>query len=90
MRTKHLVFVLIHIRNKGEVGAVKHVKPSRIFTDRFKAVLLLWILFVICVLCVSVFSVHCILLVTCWKSAYLLALLFVMFSSVFITSLMVF
>ena len=28
MRTKHIC-VLTHIRIKGEVGAVKHVKPSR-------------------------------------------------------------
>ena len=36
MGTKDL-FVLIHIRNKGEVGTVKHVKPSsNVLTDRFK------------------------------------------------------
>ena len=51
MQTKHLC-VLIHIRNKGEVGAPFHrFKPSSIFfTDRSKAVLLLWIIYVISVL----------------------------------------
>ena len=62
MRTKHLC-VLIHIRNKGEVGTVKMFKPSSNFlTDRSKAVLRLWILFFllfvfrVC-LCHSVLSV---------------------------------
>ena len=41
MRTQYL-FVLMHIRNKGEVGS--------------KAVLLLWILFVIYVLCLLFFA----------------------------------
>ena len=45
MRTKHLS-VLIHIRNKGETGAVKMIKPSSIFTDNSKAMLLLKIYFV--------------------------------------------
>ena len=49
------------------------------FTDRSKAVLLLWIRFVIYV---AVLSVHCSLVVTCWKRANLLALLCVMFSCV--------
>ena len=49
MRTKHLC-VLIHIWTKGEVGAPwNRFKPySKIlFTDRSKAVLLLWIIYVI-------------------------------------------
>ena len=47
---QHL-FVLIHIRDKGEVGAIKHnlSPPVTISTDRSKAVLLLWIRFVNCV-----------------------------------------
>ena len=62
MRTKHLC-VLIHIRIKAEVGSVKHVymfKPSSNFlTDCSKAVLLLWIPFVISVgLCHTVLQ-HC-------------------------------
>ena len=40
MQTKHL-FVLIHTRNKGEVGTI-------FFANRSKMVILLWILFVIC------------------------------------------
>ena len=53
IRTKHLFF-LIYIRNKGEVGAAKHNKALEyFFTDRSKAVLLVWILFVICVSCLS-------------------------------------
>ena len=61
MRIKHLC-VLIHIRNKGEVGTVKMFKPSSNFlTDHSKAVLRLWILFLLFVfrvcLCHSVLSV---------------------------------
>ena len=47
------IYLEFHIRNKAEVGTVKHVKPSsNVLTDHSKAVLLrgLWILFVICVL----------------------------------------
>ena len=72
MQTKHLC-VVIHISTKCEVGAVKPVIALQldIFTDRSKAVLLLWIIFVIKVLCLSV---YCSLLVTCWEKADLLAL----------------
>ena len=40
--------VLVHIRIKGEVGAVKNglSPPVKYFTDRSKAVLLLWIFYV--------------------------------------------
>ena len=58
-------------------------KPSSNFlTDRFKAVLLVWILFVICVSCLTVLSVPRSLVVTCWKRADLLALVYAMFSCV--------
>ena len=62
-------------------------KPSsNYFTDRLKAVLLLWILFVICVsLSYTVLSVPCSLVITCWERADLLALLCVIFSCVFVT-----
>ena len=52
MQTKHLC-VLIHILTKGEVGApLNRFKPSsKMFTDRSKAVLLLWIFYVFSVLC---------------------------------------
>ena len=46
------------------------------------AVLLLWIIFVICH---AFLSVHRSLVVTCWERAGLLALLYVMFSCVFVT-----
>ena len=47
MRIIHF-FVLIHIRTKDEVGPSNMFKPSsNMFTDRSKAVLLLWICFVI-------------------------------------------
>ena len=63
MQTKHLC-VLIHIRNKGEVGAPFHrFKPSSIFfTDRSKAVLLLWIIYVISVLFCYAFMHVCLLM----------------------------
>ena len=35
--------------------------------------------------CHAVLSVHCNIVVTCWESANLLALLYVMFSYVFVT-----
>ena len=46
------------------------------FTDRSKAVLLMWIICVFFVSCVShtFASVHCCLVVTCWERADLLAL----------------
>ena len=84
MPTKHL-FVVIHIRNKGEVGTQTCLSPQVIFfTDRSKAVLLLWIFFAV-VFCVyhAVLSVHSSLVVTCWERADLLDLLYVMFSCAF-------
>ena len=57
MLTKHL-FVLIHIRNKGEVSAVKHGK----------AVLLLWIIIVICVSFRTV-MLSCLFLAALWSPA---------------------
>ena len=55
MRTKHL-FVLIHIKNKGEVGTIK----VKIFlADRSKTVLLLWIFFAIYVHCLTCFLIWC-------------------------------
>ena len=60
MRTKHL-FALIHIRNKGKVGAVKHVEAIQYFSWPFQGgasfVNPLWILYVICVSCRSCCSV---------------------------------
>ena len=52
MQTKHL-FVLIHIRNKGEVGITKLVKPSSIFLLTVPRGAFLWILFIIYVSCLS-------------------------------------
>ena len=69
MRTKHLC-IFIHIRIKSEAGTVNMFKPSSIFTDSSKAVLLLWILFVIYMLCLTLLyfiSVHCNLVITCWE-----------------------
>ena len=44
--------VLVHIRIKGEFGAVNWFKPSsKYFTDRSKAVLLLWMFYVLSILC---------------------------------------
>ena len=50
-----------------------------------KAVLLLWIVFIICVSRHTVLSVLCSLVVTCWESADLLALVYVTFSCEFVT-----
>ena len=73
MQTKHIC-VLIHILIKGEDGAVKLVQALQlnIFTDRPKAILLLW---TICVLRSHAFaSVHCCIVVTCWERTDLLTL----------------
>ena len=66
---------------KGEVGALLHVnrfKPSsKYFTDRSKAVLLLWIFYVFFCLVFAMLlcaSVYMCLVVTCWERADLLAL----------------
>ena len=62
-------------------------KPSNNFhTDRSKVVLLLWIIFAVCISCHTVLSVPCSLVDTCWERADLLALLYAMFSCVFVTS----
>ena len=68
-------------------------KPSsNFFTKYSKAVLLLWIIFVICLLsfhfclCHTVLSVHCSLVITFKERVDLLALLYVMLSCVFDTS----
>ena len=74
MRTKHLC-VLINIRIKGEVGTVGTV-PRQYFSVDF---------FLCVCLCHIVLSVSCILMVTCWEKADLLALLYVMFYCVFVT-----
>ena len=86
MSTKHL-FVSFHIRNKSEAGAVKYVLSLQyFFTDGSKAVLLSWICF--CYLCFMSVVLTCLLLaVTCLERAYLLALLYAMFSCVFFTFL---
>ena len=63
-------------------------QSSSIFTDRSKAAFLLWILFCyLCFVCVchTVLYVTCSLLVTCWESADLLALLYVMLSCASVT-----
>ena len=55
MQTKYLF--LVHIWIKGEVGAVKPVlsPTAKYFTDRSKAVLLLWIFYVFFCLCAHLF-----------------------------------
>ena len=58
---------LNHIRIKGEVGAVKHVKPSSICSDRFMVVLLLWIIFIIYVSCFVFVILSCLLLAALWS-----------------------
>ena len=86
MRTKHL-FILIHIRNKDEVGTMRLVSPTvNIFTDRSKVVLLLWIILLFMFhVCHAVLSVHCRLVVTCLEMTNHLAFLYVILSCVFVT-----
>ena len=84
MRTKFLC-VLIHTRIKGEVGTVRDdLALQYVFTDRFKAVLLMWILFLLfmCHVCIfyAVLSVFYSLVITCWEMADHLAILCVIFA----------
>ena len=92
MQTKHLC-ALIHIWTKDEVGTVKQVEALQlnIFTDRSKAVLLLWIICVIYVLYFSCFRVH-LFIATLWSPAgkgLISWLLFVMFIVFLLLSLVV-
>ena len=59
--------VLVHIRIKGEVGARETglSPPVKYFTDRSKAVLLLWIFYVFVLSCVCYVFVHVCLYVLC-------------------------
>ena len=65
---------LVHIEIKCEFGALNWFKPVKYFTDRSKAVLLLWIFYVFSVLCLLCVSVYICFVVTCWERADLLAL----------------
>ena len=66
MQTKYLC-VLIHIWNKVEVGAVKTglSPPVKYFTDRSKAVLLLWMFYVFVLSCVCFVFVRVCFYVLC-------------------------
>ena len=79
MRTIHLC-VLIHIHQNEESGWYCETCLSLFvifLTDRSKEVLLLWVLFfVICA---------CIVKLSCWERADLLALFYVMLSCDFVT-----
>ena len=93
MGTEHLC-VLILVRIKGEVGKLNMFKPfSNCFTDRSKAVLLLWIIFVIYVSCLSFLCCFFCSLRPCdhllVKSLLLKALLCVMVASILSYFLMV-
>ena len=81
--------ISIHIIIKGKVGTLNMFKPSsNFFTDCLLALLLLWIIFVICVhfcLYYAVLSIPCSLGITCLERADLKALLYMMFSCGFVT-----
>ena len=65
--TKHLC-VFIYIRINGEVDTLEHVYFLQyLFTYHFKAVLLLWIIFVTVCLCYVAVSVPCNLMIINWK-----------------------
>ena len=65
------------------LAPLNRFKPSsRFFTDRSKAVLLLWIVLLVMLhvsVCYAVVSVPCSIVVTCWERADLLAVVFVEF-----------
>ena len=91
MRTKH-PFVLIYIRNKVRLVPSKVFKPSSIFFYRlFQGDAFVDPFCCLCFVnvCHAVLSVPYSLLVNCWERADLLALLYIMFSCVCVTSHMV-
>ena len=70
MQTKHLC-VFIHNWTKDEVGAPwNRFKPSskRIFSDRFKAFLLLWMVLLLCFKLVCV-VLSCLFVIAMWSPA---------------------
>ena len=87
MQTKHIC-VLINILTNGKVGAVKLVQalPVKYFTDRFKVVLLLWI--ILYCLCLVIVILSCLFIAALWSSigkGVASWLLFVLFNCVFVT-----
>ena len=80
---------LIHIRIKGGAGNVTCLNLPLFFSDRYKGMLLTWIivLFVrrVC-LCNTVWYVPCNHEITCWEIAGLFVLVCVMFCNVFSVS----
>ena len=77
--------VLTHLLNNKQMGGLRFARrktglslPVKYFTDRSKAVLLLWI-FYVCFFCLAFAmplcaSVYMCFVVTCWERAALLAL----------------
>ena len=93
MRTKHMC-VLIHIKVKGEIGTVgtiKMFKPSRdYFTDRSKAMLLLWIFFLHLCFTFVFIILSCLFLAAlesphCWERADFLGFFCMVFPCAFVT-----
>ena len=71
----------------GEVGTVIHVEALQFFSYwPFQGGAFLWILFIICVSYHTVLSVPCSHVVICWERTVILALLYVTFSFVYVTS----
>ena len=73
------LFLLLYIlsANSQHLSAKRRLWPNAVFCGSF----LLFMFYV----CNAVMSVHCSLVVTCWDRANLLALLYVMFTSAFVT-----
>ena len=70
-------FVLIYLKTLMSTWSLRHETGLKYFTDRSKAVLLLWIFYVFvlsCVCYVLCASVYMCFVVTCWERADLLAL----------------
>ena len=74
MQTKHL-FVLIHIRNKGEAGVIRLNPPVKWFYGPFQGDAFGPFFIIMFRVCHAVLSVNCSLVVTCWERANHLALL---------------
>ena len=68
MQTRYL-FVLIHIRNNGKVGAAKHVMPSRKFFYRLFQGSTSFVDLFFCHLCFMTVMLTYLLLAALWSSA---------------------
>ena len=84
METTHQ-FVLIYIRQKDELGTLKHIKALQYFVMTIPRQCFFFAIYLHVFLCHIALSVSCSLVFACLNRADLLALLYVMFSCNFVS-----